>query len=56
MRWETKKLMGLTLVRYLLYRGGLESNLQCRQGLPASIFIIVPSLPIAWCLWWTVHT
>ena len=53
MHWETKKFVSLLLFRYSLYCGGLESNLQYRLGLPASIFII-PSPPIPRCLQWTV--
>ena len=34
MHWEAKKFVWLTSLQYLLYRGGLELNLQYFWGLP----------------------
>lgn len=43
MPWETKKKVWLTLLRCMLYHGGLELNLKCLRGMfvqPDSISFI----------------
>lgn len=41
MHQEPKKFMGLALLRYLLYCGGLKPNLQYLHGLP--VIVSIPS-------------